>query len=1134
MQQSIPIYRPFRWLLWGMALALPATGSMAQQVAQTLAYQQPEVAQPEKQLTLKQALSTLQDRHQVYFTYTDDVVQGQLVNSRNWLQQPSAEAALELLLEEFHLKFKKIDNQNYVIKMAPRSRSARSSDVRKLALTSVPARPSVAFSALTQVQATISGVITDASGEGIPGVNIIEKGTSNGTITDVTGRYSLNVGDNATLQISAVGYLSQEVEVGGRSVIDLTLEDDVKALEEVVVIGYGTQEKKEVAGSIAQISNKEIKESTAISVSNALSGRVPGLIVNQTNAEPGRDDARILIRGQGTTGNTAPLIVIDGVANRDGISRIDPNDIETITVLKDASAAIYGAQAANGVILITTKRGATGKPVINYAFTQGFVSPTRKIELADAALYARSVNTWSQQQGQAPIYTDAQIAAFENGSAPSTDWIDEVYKSHSVQNRHSLTVNGGSEAVKYFLSAGTAYQNGLIQSDETTGYRQYNVRSNIDAQISERFKVGLDLAGRRENRTWLQYDDATIYASTIRAAPDLPATLNGLPAIGRERQNPLAIAQGPGYDNLKRNVFNGTMTASYQIPGVKGLSLGGFAAIDFIESNYKKWFQQYTYYQDNDGDGQPEPYKAGPSLGDTYLRVADANSQRVTLNTRLAYERTFGLHDISAFVAYEQSELRIDSFYVQRKGYESDQIDQLFAGSANSDNQQNDGRAFEQARQNYFGRISYTFMDRYIAQFILRYDGSSNFMQGKQFGTFPGVTLGWRISEEAFLKGNPVVSNLKLRGSWGILGNDRIAPFQYLNVFSFAAPNQGYVFGGSGANVLVPGVVPNLNITWETKRSINVGVDAGFLKDKLTLSLDVFADKRDNILAPRNVTIPDYTGIDLPDENIGSVQNRGFEAQALYRHTTNAFNFNIGGNLTFARNKVLFIDDQGVYPEDYQSQEGYPIGYTLGYEFIGIYRNQNDLDTYPGLNGTAVLGDPIYRDVNGDGEITNADRIRLNNTAIPELQYGISLGADAKGFDFNALFQGQARVQSQLRYTFNNGNNGLAYFLENAWSESNPDAPLPAYNRGNTVLSTLWLRNVAFLRLKNVELGYTLPNTLVSKAGIQNLRVFVNGYNLLTFDQLKKDGLTDPESVNIEAWQFPHTKTVSLGVNVTL
>ena len=982
------------------------------------------------------------------------------------------------------------------------------------------------------VAVTITGKVTDEFGSPLPGVNVVVKGTSTGVTTDADGMYTLEVSSgDVTLVFSFIGYATKEVAANNQSTVDVTLQEDIQSLAEVVVVGYGTQEKKEVTAAISQVSGEEIKKSSAVSISNSLAGRVPGLFVNQTNSEPGRDDARIFIRGVGTTGNTDALIVVDGIANRDGISRIDPNDIETITVLKDASAAIYGAQAANGVVLITTKRGKTGKPTVNYSFNQGFVSPTRKVKLADAGLYARSVNTWNGS----PLFSAQQIADYESGVAPSTDWIDEVYKGYSLQNRHSITLNGGTDKVKYFLSTGTTYQNGLITGDETTKFKQYNVRSNIDAQISERFKIGLNLAGRREDRRWLQYEDETIYGNTIRAAPTIPATINGLPTAGRSETNPLAVAQGPGYLNLQRNVLNGTLSGEYKIPYIEGLSVDGFAAIDIVQDFQKKFYQPFTYYKEE--NGEIVAVKGGPTLNNTYLKQDYIGTQSVTLHGKIKYERTFGMHNVNAFVAYEQNEFSNNNFYAQRFQYQSSRIDQLFAGSANTDYQGTYGSASETARQNYFGRVAYTLKDRYMLQFHFRYDGSSNFPSDKRFGFFPGVSAGWRISEEAFMIDNSVVSNLKLRASWGKLGNDRIDPFQYLSTFSYpTAGSQGYVLGGNDVNVLNPGVAANPNITWETKRTFDVGFDAGFFANRLTWEFDVFFEKRNDILAPRNVTVPNYTGLVLPDENIGEVDNKGFDTQIMYRNTIGDVNFNIGGNITYARNKVIFMDEGNVYPEDYQKAEGHPIGSRLAYQYIGVYRTQADLDQYPGLNGVAVLGDPIYRDVNGDGAVTNADRTRQNLTNIPQLQYGITLGANYKGFDFSAVFQGQARAEQYLRYSFSNGNNGMVYFLENAYdTEDNPNGSLPAINRGNTdaQYSTLWLQNVSFVRLKNIELGYTIPNDLVSRVGLQHVRVYVNGYNLLTFDKLKKDGLPDPENTNVEGWQFPHTKSINFGLNLT-
>ncbi len=1071
------------------------------------------------EITLRKALSELEIATKVRFVYSRNHLKLDEKVSIEVDRKTLGEVLNELLAPR-EIQFKVQDNNDYIVLTTGKKEKASRSSRQEVS----------EINNSEFVATAVSGKVTGDDGAALPGVNVLVKGTTTGTTTDSNGNYKIEVPDGAvTLVFSFIGYATQEIAFEGRSTIDVVMAEDIQSLAEVVVVGYGTQEKREVTGAISQVSSKEIMKSSAMSVSNSLAGRMPGVIVNQTNAEPGRDDARIFIRGRGTTGRTEALIVVDGIANRDGISRIDPNDIETITVLKDASAAIYGAQAANGVILITTKRGKVGKPTINYSFNQGFVSPTRKIKLADAALYARSVNLWSGQQR----YTEDQIARYASGQDPSTDWIGEVYKSNSLQSRHSLTLNGGSETVKYFLSTGIASQDGLITGDETTKYKQYNFRSNIDAQVSKRLKLGLNLAGRREDRRFLQYTDNTIYNNTIRATPVIPARVDGFPARGRENRNPLAIAQGPGYINLEKNVINGTLTAAYEIPHIEGLSVDGFAAIDVFEGFQKNWQQKYTVYDpDADGDGEPEPVKAGP---DPSLRQDYQRAQSITLNAKLKYERTFGLHNVNAFIAYEQNESKADTFYIKRTGFDSDQLDQIFAGNANKSSHENNGWAAETARQNYFGRVAYTFNERYMAQFNFRYDGSYNFPSNKRFGFFPGVSVGWRISEESFLTGSPLISNLKLRASWGKLGNDRVSPFQYLNLFSYGAINQGYVFNGSDVNVLNPGVAANTNITWETKSSLNIGVDAGFFENRLTFEIDVFSEKRKDILAPRSVTVPDYTGLDLPYENIGEVDNKGFEAQVLYRTQIGEVSFNVGGNVTYARNKVVFVDEGDVFPEQYQKLEGNPIGSPLAYEFTGIYRTQEDINTYPGLNGVAVLGDPIYRDVNDDGAVTNADRVRIDRTNIPELQYGINLDAQYKGFDLSVLFQGQARASQYLRYTFNDGNNALEYFLENAWTTENTDASLPAFNRHNTnqFLSTLWLRDVSFLRLKNIEFGYTIPKAIVSKAGIENLRFYVNGYNLLTFDKLKKDGLTDPESIDVEGWQFPHTKSINFGLNLT-
>ena len=995
-----------------------------------------------------------------------------------------------------------------------------------------------------EVQYEVAGQVIDVNGQPLPGASVVEKGTTNGVSTDFDGNYSITVPDsNATLIFSSLGFKTIEVTTDGRTTVNVTMEEDAALLEEVVVIGYGTQERRKVTGAIENIDGEAIVGTPVLSVDNALAGRIPGLTVNQTNAEPGRDNARLFVRGVGTTGNKEPLIVIDGVANRGGFSRLDPNDIESISVLKDASAAIYGAQAANGVILVTTKRGKEGEATFNYTYNRAFVSPTRKINLADAALYARSVNTWASQQGQPDVYSQEQIQDFSSGRSPSTDWIDEVYKSNSSQVRHNLSVSGGTENIKYFASLGTADQEGLFKGNDDTGFKQYNIRANIDARVAKNLTLRLDLAGRKEIRSFLQYEDATIYSNTVRAAPDIPATINGFPARGREGFNPLAIARGPGYLRQTGYIFNGLVNLDYKIPFLKGLSLGGWMAVD-VNSDLEKHFNQpFTYYEDANNDGEPEAVQGGPDFPNTFLSLVDANRESVTYNANINYNATFGDHTVGTFLAYEQNEIDTNTFFAQRRGFQSDQIDELFAGSSDATLQSNSGSASELTRQNYFGRASYDYKSKYLAQFIFRYDGSSIFPKGKRFGFFPGFEAAWRISQEGFFSDNVTfINELKLRGSYGELGNDRVDPFQFLNLFSLATENRtGYVFGGTDVNVLNQGVAANPNITWETVKTYNLGLDAGLFANTLTFTMDVFKQVRDNILGPRNVTVPNYTGLSLPDENIREVENKGIELQALFTKKIGNVNLYVGGNYSYIRNEAVFLDEEGIYPEEYQKGEGHSVLSSLAYDYLGFYRTEQDLETFPGLNGTANIGDPYYRDVNGDGLVNSDDRIRIdvnledqNLSNVPQVQYGFQLGGDYNGIELNAVFAGQAKALRYLRYSFSNGNNGYAYFLENAFdATANPDGTLPAYNRGNTELSTLWLRDVSFLRLKSLELAYSLPKEVISSIGLSNLRFSLSGYNLITWDKLKGDGLTDPESVNVEGWQYPHTRNINFGINAT-
>lgn len=668
------------------------------------------------------------------------------------------------------------------------------------------------------------------------------------------------------------------------------------------------------------------------------------------------------------------LIVIDGVANRDpdGLNRIDGGDIESISVLKDASAAIYGAQAAGGVLLVTTKRGKQGKAKFQYTTDQGFSRPIGKIGVANALQFMQINNSADELDGRDLGFPQELIDNFQNGTRESTDWWDDIIGGRTLlQSRHSLNVSGGSEKVRYFTSLGHARQGALAVNDDKTMLRQYNLRSNLDVNISDNFKIQFDLHGRRKFTQRPQGDTGGVGNQLAVTSPLLPAFINGdpkLPASGHSEFNPAARVTSPGYGRFTNDVFNANLNWDLKLPWLlDGLSFKGFGAYDHSYWIDKVFDFTWTWYElDQNGVPVERPSRTieQPGLTQTFRQ-----SSQTTLNFRLEYEKRFGEdHDVKAFVAYEQNEGMGNFFQAGRLNYTSAAIDELFAGSLNQDNWLTDGSASESSRQNYFGRVSYSAFSKYLLQFNFRYDGSSIFPKGNRFGFFPGASAGWRLSEESFVP--EVFSDLKLRVSWGILGNDRVSPFQFLQAFSLpsglSGNTGGYVIGGEDVQTLVPGVAPNPNITWEKTESLDFGLEGSLFEGRLGFVFDYFRQHTTDILAARNSSIPNVFGILPPSENIGEFFNEGVDGQLTYNYDNrNGFKFGITGNLTYARNRIEFFDE--VPPaegSEFQKLEGNPLNSQLLYKSIGIYRTQGDLDNnvnYPG----AGLGNLIFADLNG-------------------------------------------------------------------------------------------------------------------------------------------------------------------------
>lgn len=981
----------------------------------------------------------------------------------------------------------------------------------------------------------ITGIVLDPEGEPIVGASITIKGTGEGIASNMDGKFTLNVGSDAVLIVSYIGYTTQEIKVGDLTNLDITLQSDENLLKDVVVVGYGTQRKATLTGSVAQVSGEILKQSPTANLSNTLVGRLPGIIANNRSGEPGSDWSDVFIRGKSTLGNNNPLYVIDGVANNGNIERLNPSDIESVSVLKDASAAIYGAQAANGVILITTKRGNHTKPVITYEGNVGISQNTRTPQLMNAYQYMVYDDEINAHFGRVETFKDVKNG-YLDGTIDRLQWADTDWMSAILKNapktQHSLSIRGGSERVKYFISGGYLYQEPGYK-ETSLNYNTLQVRSNLDAKITNDFTVSLDIALRQENRNNSNYNSGTFFYEALTAYPYLHDFYpNGLPGPGISWGNNLAIlTRGlSGYNRTKDNFMNTKVSFDLKMPWiVDGLYLSGYASHYAQFRNEKELNDQWDAYRYNPSTGEYNNIRS--TTGDGYINLNHQydDNRVTTLHFKFGYEKRFETHSINAFVAYEQSKSTGEWFSAYRRDLLSNTVDYLFAGGDNL--KDNDGSASVSARQNYFGRLSYGFMDKYLAEFTLRYDGSQNFKPDKRWGLFPGLSLGWRISEENFFRDNVTFMNeLKIRTSWGKLGNDRVSAFQYLSTFNMG---NGTPFGIDPQNTkgFTVGRLENPLITWESVDTKNIGFESVFLNRKISFDFEYFYSLRTNILTPKQASVPLYTGITLPDQNIGEVSNSGVETSLLFKDKAGSVNYYIGGNLTFARNKIHFFDEAVNTPE-WQKRTGYSMDSWLVYKTDGIYQTQEEVDVSPHLMN-AKPGDIKYIDVDEDGSITSNDRVRIYYGNTPQLVYGISMGGSWKGTELNVLWTGQGRVRQIIRPTTYNRH--IDYF-NGRWisAEETPDAKYPrAFSTNdsfNTQDSEFWLKDVSFIRLKSLELAYNLPSLFTEKIRVSNLRIYISGFNLFSIDKIK---VQDPETNNAGATYYPQQRIYNVGVAIS-
>ncbi|MEI6864630.1 TonB-dependent receptor, partial [Flavicella sp.] len=860
----------------------------------------------------------------------------------------------------------------------------------------------------TDIEQTIniSGQILDETGFELPGATIIEVGTNNGTTSDFDGNFSLNVtSENSQITVSYIGFETQTLTVGSRTKFSISMGPDSESLDEVIVVGYGTKTKKTLTGSVSAVKGEVLIHTPSANISANLQGRLPGLTANQTTGEPGRDDPNILIRGSGTFGDNSPLIIIDGVP-RENMSRLNPGDIENISVLKDASAAIYGARAANGVIIVTTKRGKRGKPVFNVSFETAFSNPAQLPDMLDSATYAEIFNEgeWYAQgrpdeSSYTPYYSEEAIQKFKDGSDPvlypNTNWVDETLKKNAMQSRFSMSASGGSEKVSYFLSFSYLDQEGNYINNPTR-YQQYNMRAKVDVDLTDNLTVGVNLSGINMKKEYSSAETLFNFYNILQALPTLPAVYpNGLIAPGRLGQNPLLLDRR-GYNNIGETPIYTTFTASYKIPFVKGLKFDASFNYDQDNQTNKLWEIPYNYHEFNVNTGNYDEKTLGPltpELTDRYDKFTTK-----MFNYRFTYENTFGDHNMSAMVGQEQQENMHSWVQAFRRNYVSTVIDEIDVGSSAAEDKDNGGASAATAYNNYFGRFNYDFKSKYLVEFLFRYDGSQVFPEGERYGFFPGVSAGWVLSEESFIKDNlPFVDHLKLRVSHGKLGDDSVGQYQYMQSFYFG---NNYVFGTSDVPGVYSSTLPNPNITWEVSVKTDIGIEADFFGGLLGTEVTFWKENRSNILTSRYLSTPSILGFpSLPDENIGEVDGRGFELALLYKNTIGDVGYSINGNVSYANSEIVFMDETP-NSEDYQNQTGKPVGAELYYETDGVFNTQEELDAYP-YSGSSGLGDIKIIDKNNDGVINDNDRVRNDKTSTPEWVFGLSTGLTYENFDLN-------------------------------------------------------------------------------------------------------------------------------------
>jgi TonB-linked SusC/RagA family outer membrane protein len=1013
----------------------------------------------------------------------------------------------------------------------------------------------------------VSGKVTDSSGEGLPGASISLKGTTAGTISDANGDYRISVpeGKSATLVFSFIGLITQEIEVGGKSTINVSLTSDNIGLEEVVAVGYSTQKRATITGSVASIKNEELIKTKTENVVNMLTGKLPGVRVVQKSSAPGAYDATIDIRGMG-----APLFVIDGVTRDQAyFARMDPQEIESISVLKDGSAAIYGLRAANGVILVTTKSGTSQAGKVDFIYTGNYsiqqflyvpegVSAQDYMVLRNESVFQNFNNNYLVRQN--PLFTQENMQPYIDGK-PSYNWMDALFEKSTPEQQHNFSINGGNDKLRYFLSLGYAHQEGSYKGGGYNSER-WNFRSTVDAQITKDLNAKVTVGAildetNQPNSTgwstfkaaWLMRPDAPMYAN------DNPEYLNGDAQLLYDGRNVLAEINpdisGSNKSNTRR--LNGTLQLNYNIPGIKGLSLKG-------SYDYATYLPDYTYYKSS---YNLYVYNPGTDVYTTAVKNSPSSIQRsanfnvdTDMQLGIHYNNKFGKHDLKSFLIFEEAYSTWDNFSAYRELLIASKY--LFAGEALNQTATG-GTPGDRLSQSVIGSATYDYSGKYLIDFRFRYDGSSRFPEGKRWGFFPSVSAGWRMSEESFIKDNVlVISNLKLRASYGEMGDDGSAA-NYPPTMGYSLTNSiGWMFSDVLNGGLQPQAIPNPNLTWYEIKMYNLGLDFGVFDNKLSGSFELFKRDRTGLLATGDVVVPGTVGANLPQANLNADRNFGWEITMTYRNKIRDFNYYINPLISSTRSmRTDWLETvaNNQFDNWRNRTNGRYNNIWWGNESDHMFTSMEEIRNYKLPMGQgATPGDWILKDWNEDGVINAGDEHPIATTGLPLFNYGINLGCSWKDFDLALNFQGSYGVfveygEVLIQPLAFGGQNTLSYFLDR-WRPEDPNADYfspatkwisgyyPVTSHDGRRTGTNLVQNASYMRLKTLELGYNLPKNIISKANIKDLRVYLSGYNLLTFTGLKN---VDPErpgtaggatTSTVDFYNYPVNKIYTIGASI--